>query len=269
MVNTGVVMFAFNTQTVDYVEIAARAAKLITHTLNLPTTLITDIEPASSIKSRFDQVVISNSGLDNRRIGQFESGSEWKNGNRFNAYDLSPYDTTILLDSDYLMLDTSLLTITTMVTDYQIMNDNRVLSTTETQYNMGITSLPYIWATAVVFRKTAKAKMLFDLVGRIQRNYQYYYKLYQVDHDNFRNDYAFTIANRMLNGYATEKTCSMPFKMLTVEVEVESISKHKNMLIIKDKKTAYAVPKQNMHVIDKQYLLSNDYLLFLETLCQD
>jgi hypothetical protein len=252
MTTRGVVMFAFNTPTVDYVEIAARAAKLVKHTLNLPTTIITDEH-------------IENT-LVNKRIGEYEGGTEWRNGNRFSAYDLSPYDETLLIDSDYLMLDISLYKVLNTLEDYQIVHNNRMLAT-DAAYTMGVTSLPYVWATVIAFKKTQKAKQLFDLAGKVQRNYAYYCKLFQIDQSNFRNDYAFTIANHVLNGYATEEKCKLPFTMLTIKDKVNSITAQGNMLIVKEETKAHAITRQNIHVIDKQYLLSDAHLRFITRIC--
>ena len=38
----GVLLFAFNTDAVDYIHIAEQAARLIHHTLKLPVTLVTE-----------------------------------------------------------------------------------------------------------------------------------------------------------------------------------------------------------------------------------
>ena len=156
----GVVLFAFNTDKVNYIEIADRASRLITRNLNLPVTVITDIGEMPK----------------NFRKG-YAGGTLWYNSGRYLAYELSPYDETLLLDSDYLILDDSLLKILDTAVDYTIMitNQNPTQSMTG---NMGMLSLNYVWATAIAFKKTTRSKLLFDLVGRIQRNYDYYIKLY-------------------------------------------------------------------------------------------
>jgi len=177
----GVLLFAYNTDSVDYVKIAERASRLIEHNLKLPVTIITDMQSPQT----------------NERVG-YKNGSQWFNGDRYRAYELSPYDETLLLDSDYLIFDNSLIKILDTVDDYKIMSNNQ--SPTHSQDgDMGVLSLAFVWATAVVFKKTQKAKQLFDLVGRIQRNYEYYVKLYHLRENNFRNDYAFAIADNILS----------------------------------------------------------------------
>lgn len=244
----GVLLFAYNTDTVDYVKIAERAARLIEHNLKLPVTIITDMKSPQT----------------NERIG-YKDGSQWFNGDRYRAYELSPYDETILLDSDYLILDDTLDKIVDTVDDYRIMTNNQ--SPTHCQDgDMGILSLDFVWATVVVFKKTQKAKQLFDLVGRIQRNYEYYIKLYNLREDNFRNDYAFSIADNILSGYTHSK--GIPWSMLTIDNLVENIETKNNKLIVREVDKAHVITRQNLHIMDKDYLLSDTYLTLVDEICQ-
>jgi len=75
----GVVLFAKNTDTIDYLAIAHRAERLINHYLDLPVTIIGG---ESSIKNK----------RYNTDSGEFEP---WNNSGRHAAYELSPYDQTI------------------------------------------------------------------------------------------------------------------------------------------------------------------------------
>jgi len=208
----GVVLFAFNTDTVNYVEIAEQCARLVKHTLGLPITLITD---GISTSEYFDQTVNVNNTLKNVRMG-YARGTQWRNGDRYTAYKLSPYDETILIDTDYLMLDDSLIKFLDTTTDYRLIHNNQS-PTHNMSGDMGPMSLDYVWATAIVFKRSKLTEQLFDFVGRIQRNYGYYRKLYQLREPNFRNDYAFTIANNILSGYTTNTSQSMPLTMLTLD----------------------------------------------------
>jgi hypothetical protein len=132
---------------------------------------------------------------------------------------------------------------------------------------MGPMSLPYVWATVVVFKKTAKAKLLFDLVGRVQRNYGYYKKLYNLISYNFRNDYAFAIADNIVNGYTA--SLGIPWSMLTLEDTINKIEISDNKLIIREKESAQVIPKQSIHIMDKDYLQSDEYDKFVDAICQN
>lgn len=258
----GVLLFAFNTERTDYVKIADQSARLIHHTLDLPVTLITE---SGSAADNVDNIVYVDNSLKNYKVG--EKGS-WRNGDRFRAYELSPYDETLLIDSDYLMLDRNLLKLFDQTFDYRIMTHNDKPAGSWS-LNMGMFGLPYQWATTVLFRKTSRAEMLFDLVGRVQRNYMYYMKLYHMREGNFRNDYAFTIANNILNGYDLGTDQGVPWPMLTFADVVNSITIKNNLLTIKERERAYVIPQQNIHVMDKGYLLSENFARFVDTVCAE
>jgi len=257
----GVVVFAVNTDTVDYVKIADLTSRLIDKNLGLPVTLVTD--GAATPEFDYDRIVTIAAQGDNWR----EGGAQWRNFGRHHAYELSPYDETILLDTDYLVLDDSLLTVFSTDFDYKLMHHNTNY-TGAVYERMGETSLPYIWATVVLFRKTPKSQMLFDLVGKIQRNYRYYRALYNIREGNYRNDYAFAIANNIVNGYSLNESQGIPWPMLTVEDRIERIMLTDTQLRVYHADCAVVVPHQNIHVMDKAYLQSRDFEQLVEAICE-
>lgn len=258
----GVVLFAFNTDAVDYVAIAEQSARLIHRTLNLPVTLITDQEISTDY---IDQTVIVENDVDNVRKG-YANLTAWRNGNRYQAYELSPYEETLLIDSDYLMLDQSLLKLFDATQDYQIMGSNKFLKAVSPTL-MSATSILQVWATAILFKRTLKSQQLFSLVGRIQRNYDYYRRLYNITATNFRNDFAFAIANNIINGYAKDNL--IPWTMLTAENPIDNIEATANGLIVRQKSQAYLIPRQNLHIIDKDYLISKKFVELVDHICQE
>ena len=247
----GIVLFAFNTKSIDYEHIAQQARRLIIHNLQLPVTIITEADVDNIFKNYKNQDQL-----------------EWRNGDRWRAYELSPYDETLLLDSDYLMLDDSLIKLFDQDFDYRLQHRNQMINEVN-DFRMGVMSLPYVWATVIFFRKTPRAKQLFDLVGRIQRNYSYYRQLYHIAESNFRNDYAFAIANNLLNGYDLGIGTSVPWTMLTIDKNINAIEIKNNNIIIRQHSHAHVLPRQNIHIMDKQYLLSADYDKFVDAVCQN
>ena len=260
----GVVLFAFNTSEVDYVKIAEQSARLIHHNLNLPVTLITDSQVSTEY---FDNVInVEHNHTNYKNADQLE----WRNADRFNAYTLSPYDETLLLDCDYLVLNQNLLKLFDQEFDYRLQYNNIMLGNPSTApYVMGMTSLPFVWATVVVFKKTTKAQQLFELVGRIQRNYQYYTLLYNINDQSFRNDYAFAIANSILNGYDLDVDQSIPWTMLSIYKPTNAIDVKNTSLVVRHDDQAYIIPKQDIHVMYKPYLISPAYTQLVDKLCQN
>ena len=243
----GVVLFASNTDTVDYVAIAHRAERLINHYLDLPVTIVESLQNTKNKRYNIDS-------------GRFES---WNNKGRGTAYELSPYDQTLLIDSDYLIFDNNLLKILDTLQDYTIAKQNKFIDGSQPRM-MGKYSLPTLWATVIAFNKTARSQALFDLVKRIERNYPYYWRLYNVDATNFRNDFAFTIADNILNGYTQDTRNYLPWPIVTVNRPIQRLSLEKNRFFLETNDQGYVLPKQSLHVMSKEYLLGDELAGLIE-----
>ena len=245
----GVVMFATNTADTDYVLIADRTAKLVEHHLGLPVTVISK-NPGASTNQRFS--------VD---LSKFV---EWNNKGRYSVFDDSPYDTTLLLDADYVMLDNRMLDLFDLVDDYKIMRNNVCLPDEIYGDSLGEYSFSASWATAIIFNKTEKSRLLFDLVSRVQSNYAYYRSLYNISATNYRNDYAFTIADRMLSGYTEDIRTQIPWTMTTLQGSIHSMEFKGSQLVIRYENNALILPRQDVHVLGKQYLQSDNFGNFVE-----
>jgi hypothetical protein len=259
----GVVFFAHNTVDVDYVRIADLSARLVEQHLDLPVTLITDTE--SQPEHDYDHVVrVDYKGNNFRNDHISKEVKQWKNHGRYTAYEHSPYDNTLLIDTDYLVLDDGLLKLMELDYDYRVMENSN--SSAETMpARMGQVSLPYLWATVVMFRKCPRSKMFFNLVGRIQRNWAYYRNLFMVDGTSYRNDYSFAMANIILNGYCSTSKNIIPWKMFTVVQEVVRMDTNlKDKIIVRLNDLAITIPKHNVHVMDKNFLTSEAFEEFVE-----
>jgi hypothetical protein len=246
----GIVGFAVNTGTTDYVAIANKTIPLAGKVLGLPYTIIT--EDNISKYARFSTRTDVDTGLS----------VEWKNVGRNGAYELSPYDETIVIDVDYVVQDCSLLQLFDTPWDYILQRNARSLNNSDMPHLMGEHSLPYVWATVFAFRRTPRAEMFFDLVHRIQENYSYYRELFNITTRNYRNDYAFAMADIILNGFKVG-TNSILGPMLNVTQTIDSIEVLDNRLVIKDRERAYVIPKMNMHLMSKQYLQSENFDQFI------
>jgi hypothetical protein len=250
----GIVAFAYNVDTINYVSIARSTLALASKQLNLPYTLITDRELKNELHTMRHDV----------DTGEF---IKWRNVGRHHAYNLSPYEETLVIDVDYLILDTNLNKIFDVNWDYLLARNSHAL-TAQWSSTMGSNSLPYVWATVFAFRKTEKSKMYFDLIGRIQRNYAYYCALFNVDSRNYRNDYAFAIADTILNGYAIE-TKSIPGSILAVDQSIQSMTVKDKHIVVKDKNKSYVLPRTNLHVMSKAYLQSDDFKILVDRLINE
>ena len=108
MTTKGVLIFAKNNEQFNYIKQAEVAATMAKHFLDVPVSLITlETDYKDNTSAIWDKIIY----LDDVEIvngrGVIVNGKReqitWYNLDRLLAYDLSPYDETILIDSDYLI----------------------------------------------------------------------------------------------------------------------------------------------------------------------
>jgi hypothetical protein len=247
----GIVALAMNTGATDYMAIASQTVPLAGRVLGLPYTIITE------------QQVNDHAYTNHRYDTDSKEFVAWRNIGRSLVYELTPYDETVVIDVDYVVQDQSLLNLFDLPWDYMLMRNARSLNDEYISHVMGPHSLPYVWATVFAFRKTARAELFFDLVKRIQNNYHYYRDLFNIESRQYRNDYAFAMADTILNGYQIQQA-GIPGLMLNVTHQINSIQSHNNQLIIKDDCRSYVIPRMNLHVMSKKYLQSDNFKQFIE-----
>lgn len=199
--NAGVLLFAYNNDQIDYVKLAEWSANRINQFLNLPVTLVTDSPIENSV---FDKIILTDTPASSERFfSDLNQNVSWKNGNRSDAFALTPYDDTLVLDVDYVVNSSDLTQLfyssedfLAPCTAYDVtgINDFSELNT------FGKFNMPSLWATVLFFRKTHTAELLFSAVNMIKANWQHYRDLYQISKSNFRNDFAFAIAANLVFG---------------------------------------------------------------------
>lgn len=204
----GVVLFASNNGSINYIKQAVYSAKRIKKYMNLPTTLITNAETKNLEELQvFDKIINYEEKAISNKI--YKDGDYFKktlpflNASRPYVYELSPYDETLVLDTDFIVSNNILNLAFDSISDFQIYKNAThigTISTTEFD-SISDTSVEFYWATAFFFRKTTLNKIFFDLIKHIQENYLHYRSVYQFTTHVFRNDFAFSIAIHIINGY--------------------------------------------------------------------
>jgi hypothetical protein len=206
----GCVIFALNNAIVDYIKLAVFAAERVRKHLEVPVTIITDNEKYLKEKfpnHPFEQViVIEPEGHGSKKFNDgtmFHRKIDWKNLSRNRVYDLTPYDKTLVIDSDYLINSDNLKIAFDNPSDLQIYKD--IVDICDWRHNENIPrinqySVPLYWATAFVFEKNEVIECFFDLVTYIKKNWIYFRTLYSIDDILYRNDFSFSIAIHIMNG---------------------------------------------------------------------
>ena len=267
----GVVLFASNNTKIDYVKQAHFLAKRISKYMDLPTTVVTDIdinEKYPEYVSAFDQIILVNNLKHTYANKRYHDGTlsnrilSFNNGNRANAYFLTPYDETIVMDTDYVISNDILNNCFVQQKDLLLYTDAVHLgihSGTPEFDRISDTSVEFYWATVVFFRKSKENEIFFNLIKHIQENYMHYRSVYQFKSNVYRNDFAFSIAAHIMNGYQKgDFVSSLPGKhYYSIDKDVLHTIKDDEMTVLLEKSqrlgeyTVSKVKGMNLHVMNK------------------
>ena len=201
---TGAVIFARNNEHIDYVAMARWSAQNIARHLGIPTHIITDSAPSDNTRHFTDVGTVT-----------------WHNLNRMDAYRLSPWDRTLVLDADYVVATDQLRSVLDCDEDflahrwaYDVTGCNDF-----TGLNwFGDVGMPMWWATVMVFNKSKQAESIFDAMAMIRDNWTHYRNIYKISNATYRNDHALSIALGIVNGH-TLHHADIPWSLASLTPE--------------------------------------------------
>ena len=272
----GVLIFAHNNREVDYALLALIAGGLAKKHLGAPVSIVTDQSTLDWIQQgdlfeKYDQVfdqllLVERPTTDNvRRLSDGDSSKvvPFINANRFSALDITPYDRTLLIDSDFLIFSDTLNNYWDVDADVMIghsMNDIRGDRVGVLDERISETSVHMYWATTVMFTKNAASKRFFDLVEYVKMNYKYYADLFRFDPTQFRNDIAFSVAQHILNGFEQDHTNALPpINTLIDKDMLEIVNEKGTYFLVNDLlSNKYSLARTNgvdVHVMNKQSIV--------------
>jgi hypothetical protein len=240
----GALIFAYNNEQIDYVAMAAWSAKNIERHLGIPTTIVTDHNVAGNNIRHFDDV----------------GTVTWHNLNRMDAYTLSPYDQTLVLDADYVVASNQLQVLLDSPEDF--MCHRRAYDITGLQpfddLNVfGQYHFPMWWATVMMFRTSERARLIFESMAMIRDNWTHYRNLYANPRSTYRNDHALSIALNIENGH-TLKTTDIPWELASLTPEHRlmqlDLDRYRVDFVTADKKSRWIEISTDFHAMGKQQL---------------
>lgn len=205
---TGALVFAFNNDQIDYVAMAQWTAQNIERHLGIPTHIVTDQE-------------IATAGTNNRWFDDLGTMVTWHNESRVNAYELSPWDQTLVLDADYVVASNQLQTILNADQDFlahRYAYDITGVNTFDELNYFGQHCMPMWWATVMMFRRSNHARLIFESMTMIRDNWTHYKKLYNNRSRSYRNDHALSIALGIVNGH-TQNHTGIPWDLASLTPE--------------------------------------------------
>lgn len=202
--STGALIFAQNNGATDYEGMARWSAKNIERHLGIPTHIVTATTPTDNTRHFTD-------------LGHVT----WHNHTRPDAYDLSPWDRTLILDADYVVASDQLRVLLEIDQDFLAhrwasdvtgCNDFRGLNW------FGEHDMPMWWATVIMFRRSRQAELIFQCMRMIRDNWSHYRNIYKIRKSTYRNDHALSIALLICDGHMIDHA-GIPWSLSTLTPE--------------------------------------------------
>jgi hypothetical protein len=199
---TGALIFARNNEKIDYKAMAQWSAKNILRHLGIPTHIVTeDSEPSINSRHFTDVGTVT-----------------WHNMNRMDAYQLTPWDRTLVIDADYVVASNQLACV--LKSDQDFLAHRWAYDVTGCNDFSGLnwfgdTHMPMWWATVMIFNRSQTAKMIFDCMRMIRDNWTHYRNIYKNSAHAYRNDHALSIALGIVNGH-TLNHHSIPWQLASL-----------------------------------------------------
>ena len=240
----GFLIFAHNNEEIDYLKLAAVNARLISDNCGISdVTVVTNKHSYDYTSNTMGEDFLTESFSN---IVFVEKDKEFKRSNvrtykdtshpakslpfynldRCDAYELSPYDETILIDADYLILSDVLnscwghdneLMMNWSYQDIMVERDDPTLR------RLNHTGITMYWATVVYFKKCNFAEQFFKTVKHVRDNRQYYQDVYKWPGNLYRNDYSFSVAAHMLGGFEERGIPQLPLPALYKTFDTDDI----------------------------------------------
>lgn len=235
----GILIFAKNNENFNYAEMACIAAGFARKNLTKfdEICLVTDQSTYSAntdiIDAAFDRVIKQDDKelLGNIRVYKDTSGTSmpttWKNLDRSDAYSISPYDETLVIDADYFIMSKSLDNVWGSANDFMINSQYKDVAGRHNNNVLYIDdfTIPMVWATVFYFRKSEYAENLFSIIDLIRNNYKYYCLLYNAPSGLYRNDFVFSMALHILNANIPNQTPTLPIDYINNSFDLDDIYK--------------------------------------------
>jgi hypothetical protein len=219
---------------------------LIKKNLQLEITVVTNFSTFKKIKP----LGFINYKFIEPELGNTKMGKEWRNVDRHLSYELSPYDTTLVMDIDYLPFTDDLRQCMDTCYDFLISKSALDLTNRNSFNQRQWSMIDMVWATVFVFRKGKKAKRIFDTLKYVKDYYAYFLELYRIYDKQFRNDYAFAIALEQANGFITYDT--LPMALPTLPPDCNILQVNETGIVWQYNDQINYTENQDVHVLNKE-----------------
>jgi hypothetical protein len=276
----GILIFAHNNRTVDYALMSIIAGGLAKKHLGVPASLVSDESTVEWMKTSgiydkateiFENIILVKKPVteNKRRLrdGINEQVVPFVNTNRSSVWDLTPYDRTLLIDSDFLIFSDALSEYWDVDEDILIGKSiNDMYDQKRVGYHdryVSDTGVHLFWATTVMFTKNERSKSFFDMIKYVQEKYEYYGDLFRFSARQYRNDISFSVAQHILNGFETTNNVGLPSVLTALDKDIlHSVDKDGKLTFmisptLNDNFCAAAIKGTDIHIMNKQSITRN------------
>lgn len=254
----GVLLFAKNNPDFNYVRQAVVCATLAKHFLNVPVALITNKDELTDDVSVFDIVVDYKATVEANVRPFYIDGKpkrlQWHNINRLLAYDLSPFDETLLLDTDYLVQNSVLNEVWGSSNPMLMNTDTRLpakpqLHVTEKVVADGFP--PVHWFTVMYFRKCEETQTWFEFANFVKENHDFYKRVFRSPYHYYRNDIVAAITSHILGGYEDGYMKPLPVRQINSYPPESILQVNEGSLILNTDDCPVLLKDTNVHIVNK------------------
>jgi hypothetical protein len=279
----GILIYAHNTRAVDYALLSVISAGLAKKHLSMPASLVTDDSTIAWMKQSqifhlaekvFENIIVADRPItDNQRRlfdGENSSTVPFVNVNRDTAWSLTPYDRTLLIDSDFLIFSDVLNKYWNIDCDLLIGESiNDIYSQDRMKYldrHVSDTGVKLYWATTVMFTKNQNTRLFFDTVNHVKENYRHYADVFRFDHRQFRNDIAFSVSKHILDGYVESSLGTLPPILSALDRDILYKVNDQRLTFLIDHRLdnnycAASISGVDIHIMNKQSIIRNQQQL--------
>ena len=254
----GVLLFAKNNPDFNYVKQAIVCATLAKHYLNVPVALVTNTDELEDDTSTFD-IVIDYKATVKANVRPFYIDGkpkvlQWHNIDRLLAYDLSPFDETLVLDTDYLIQNNVLNAVWGSSNNMLMNTDTRLpakpqLHVTELVVADGFPRVH--WFTVMYFKKCDDTKAWFDLANFVKENHDFYKRTFRSPYNYYRNDIVAAITSHILGGYEDGYMKPLPTRQVNSYPPEQILQLGYGKIVLDTDDYPVLIKDTNVHIVNK------------------
>jgi hypothetical protein len=260
----GFLLFAHDNERISYGLLAVWCARRIHQYLDRPVSLVSDAATVENLIKQgidikiFDRIIASNSNT--RQVKRYQDELlTFNNLDRTNAWELTPYNETKIIDTDIVIQSNKLNLLWNNDHDYLVCKQSKEVFGYPSLDFEWVSSggIPFYWATEFYFRKTAESKLFFDTCKWVKKNYGWLSVIYGYDPKLVRNDYLWSIALHTLGGTAHANWApTIPGTLLYTVDKSYLLSMTADEIIVAthDELNVCRVQNQDVHVMNKNHL---------------